>query len=408
MSRFHSALLRGVAPRSGNTPSHIALAQALLAAAALFAAAATGCRSAPLEDTEPPAAAAATTAAPHDAAAPGAALPALAREPLFEEIGVPSPAVAEARLERAEELEAAAAASAAVEVKWGAGRDPGAERAAAARSGATTTGSAAAVVPAAPANESGARARAGGELERRMEELLRELAAFEGKADADLAQAERFQKQRIQMQLIALHFLLPRAAQSVYLQPLLRSLEGAGGSGAKAHLLMVASFYHDLDLAELRDAALARLDGGAPPAVPAPASTGSLALRSLQVCKRIGGFRDFDPAPRGAVRAGDKFKLYGELANLQPRIERDVYEFRVEATARVYRDGGAEVRRLALSRPGGDLLARDSAQSEHYLCYEFTVPVGLDPGAYRLAVEVGDLHGKQTATAEIPLEIRAR
>ena len=247
-------------------------------------------------------------------------------------------------------------------------------------------------------------------LESRLTEALAELAEFDGKPEAELALGDRLRKYKVQVRLIALHYLLPTGSEPRYLDPLLRSLEAPADPPCKSHALMVASFYHDIDQESLRDRTLARLEGRSEalrPVEPEVAEQkSSLEVENLTSCSSVQGFRNFTPVKR-TLKGGEQIVLYGELDGLTNHHDKtnQQYQTGIEATAHVYDDRGRELRRIPLTRPGGEKRPHAKPIIENIFQFPFQVPRGLD-GRYRLVVEIRDLFSDSVARAEQAIKVR--
>ncbi len=229
--------------------------------------------------------------------------------------------------------------------------------------------------------------------------LLEELRAFRGKKESELPQGERLRKQKLEMKLICIHFLLPPDADAGAVDALLGSLADAADPPGKVHQMLAAGLYHDLDMEPERDRALERVMKSLSP------ERLALELRNLCFCSEVHGFQHYTPFGRKSLRAGDELIVYGELFQLKSVREENQFVAGIEVSLRLVDEQGMPAYAAPLSPAGGERRRGDSASSENYFFYRFRVPPNLE-GSFRCIVEARDLYGGGSAEAEIATRIR--
>ncbi len=238
-------------------------------------------------------------------------------------------------------------------------------------------------------------------LDARVDAVLAELVRYKDSPESSLADGERLKKYRLQRALIALHYLLPTDSESRYLDPLLESLANPAGPPITGHLLMVAAFYHDIDLERLRDETLTRLD------VPsASRAMPRLELQNFCLCREVRRHRDYSPLGKHVLSRGEDVILYGELAHLKNVRENGQYVSGIEVIATLEDDRGTPLHRKELSRPEGDRLLGSQPTPENFFQYPYQIPRDLKLGGVRLVVEVRDIYSGARTRGETSFRIR--
>lgn len=135
-----------------------------------------------------------------------------------------------------------------------------------------------------------------------------------------------------------------------------------------------------------------------------PLST--MKIRRLNFCNRIDGFGTFDVFPTSDFNAGQPLLLYAEIENYRSEITSDG-RYRSEFAARIefLRDGETEpIASRTIRLPEIEDLC-SAERTDYFQSYELTVP-SLSPGRYTLRLHVQDQLSRQTATTELPFDIR--
>ena len=132
----------------------------------------------------------------------------------------------------------------------------------------------------------------------------------------------------------------------------------------------------------------------------------ALRIRRLNFCNRIDGFGMLSVYPASEFNAGQPLLLYAEIENYMSELSPDG-QYRSEFTAMIefFRDGDTEpIASRTIRLPEiEDLCATE--RTDYFQSYELTVPA-LSPGKYRLRLRVRDQLSQQTATTELPFDIR--
>ncbi len=135
-----------------------------------------------------------------------------------------------------------------------------------------------------------------------------------------------------------------------------------------------------------------------------PLST--MKIRRMSFCNRIEGFGSFDVFPGSDFKAGQPLLLYAEIENYRSELTDDG-EYRSEFAAKIQfiRDGETEPiasRTIDLPEIEDRCIAE---RTDYFQSYELTIPT-LSPGRYILRLRVDDQLTQQTATSDLPFDIR--
>ena len=135
-----------------------------------------------------------------------------------------------------------------------------------------------------------------------------------------------------------------------------------------------------------------------------PLST--MKIRRMSFCNRIEGFGSFDVFPGSDFKAGQPLLLYAEIENYRSELTDDG-EYRSEFAAKIQfiRDGETEPiasRTIDLPEIEDRCIAE---RTDYFQSYELTIPT-LSPGHYILRLRVDDQLTQQTATSDLPFDIR--
>ena len=129
-------------------------------------------------------------------------------------------------------------------------------------------------------------------------------------------------------------------------------------------------------------------------------------IRRLNFCNRIDGFGSFSVFPTSDFNAGQPLLLYAEIENYRSELTSDS-QYRSEFAARIefFREGETEpIASRTIRLPEiKDLCSAE--RTDYFQSYELTVP-SLSPGKYTLRLHVRDQLSLQTATTELPFDIR--
>ena len=135
-----------------------------------------------------------------------------------------------------------------------------------------------------------------------------------------------------------------------------------------------------------------------------PLST--MKIRRLNFCNRIDGFGSFSVFPTSDFNAGQPLLLYAEIENYRSEMTSDG-QYRSEFAARIefFREGETEpIASRTIQLPKIEDLC-SAERTDYFQSYELTVP-SLSPGRYTLRLHVEDQLSLQTATTELPFDIR--
>jgi len=135
-----------------------------------------------------------------------------------------------------------------------------------------------------------------------------------------------------------------------------------------------------------------------------PLST--LRIRRLNFCNRIDGFGALSVFPVSDFNAGQPLLLYAEVENYKSELTSDGQHRSVfAAMIEFVREGETEpITSRTIRLPEiEDLCA--ARRTDYFQSYELTVP-SLLPGKYKLRLRVRDQFSQQTATSELPFDIR--
>ncbi len=135
-----------------------------------------------------------------------------------------------------------------------------------------------------------------------------------------------------------------------------------------------------------------------------PLST--MKIRRLNFCNRIDGFGSFSVFPTSDFNAGQPLLLYAEIENYRSELTADSrYRSEFAAMIEFYREGETEpIATRTIRLPEIEDLC-SAERTDYFQSYELTVP-SLSPGKYTLRLRVRDQLSLQTATTELPFEIR--
>jgi len=135
-----------------------------------------------------------------------------------------------------------------------------------------------------------------------------------------------------------------------------------------------------------------------------PLST--MRIRRLNFCNRIDGFGSFSVFPTSDFNAGQPLLLYAEIENYRSELTSDG-QHRSEFAAKIefFREGETEpIPSRTIQLPEIEDLC-SAERTDYFQSYELTVP-SLSPGRYTLRLHVEDQLSLQTATTELPFDIR--
>ena len=129
-------------------------------------------------------------------------------------------------------------------------------------------------------------------------------------------------------------------------------------------------------------------------------------IRRMNFCNRIEGFGSINVFPGSDFNAGQPLLLYAEIENYKSELTDDA-QYRSEFAAMIefIRDGETEPiasRTIRLAEIE-DLCAAE--RTDYFQSYELTIP-SLSPGRYTLRLRVRDQLSLQTATSDLPFDIR--
>ena len=129
-------------------------------------------------------------------------------------------------------------------------------------------------------------------------------------------------------------------------------------------------------------------------------------IRRLNFCNRIDGFGSFSVFPTSEFNAGQPLLLYAEIENYRSELTSDSqYQSEFAAMIEFFRAGETEpIASRTIRLPEIEDLC-SVERTDYFQSYELTVP-SLSPGKYTLRLQVRDQLSLQTATTELPFDIR--
>lgn len=133
----------------------------------------------------------------------------------------------------------------------------------------------------------------------------------------------------------------------------------------------------------------------------------AMKIRRMNFCDRIEGFGNFNVFPISDFNAGQPLLLYAEIENYKSELTDDGH-YRSEFSAMIefIRDGETEPNASRTIRLP-EIQDRCAAErTDYFQSYELTIPA-LSPGRYTLRLRVRDQLSLQTATSDLPFEIRS-
>ena len=135
-----------------------------------------------------------------------------------------------------------------------------------------------------------------------------------------------------------------------------------------------------------------------------PLST--MKIRRLNFCNRIDGFGAFSVFPTSDFNAGQPLLLYAEIENYRSELTSDgQYRSEFAAMIEFFREGETEpIASRTIQLPEIEDLC-SAERTDYFQSYELTVP-SLSPGKYTLRLRVRDQLSLQTATTDLPFDIR--
>jgi hypothetical protein len=216
------------------------------------------------------------------------------------------------------------------------------------------------------------------DLRDRREQLLEDLSRYATRSESDLGDGERLAKHRIQMQLMALHFLAPDDPRQ--LEPLIDSLDDPVRP-SRAHSLLRASFYESVGLERESAAVLAEVGGerGLERATPGRAG---FRVAPPVLCSRIELYAEVFGMTNGAI--GSRFRQ--SLLVVSTLIDRDGREHD-----------------LGSHRASGDPSEEEVLDS--FLNVNLSIPRQIALGAGTLQLTVTDLISGDVSKQQLDLQI---
>ena len=135
-------------------------------------------------------------------------------------------------------------------------------------------------------------------------------------------------------------------------------------------------------------------------------SLSTMKIRRLNFCNRIDGFGSFSVFPTSDFNAGQPLLLYAEIENYRSELTSDgQYRSEFAAIIEFFRDGETEpIASRSIQLPEIEDLC-SAERTDYFQSFELTVP-SLSPGSYTLRLRVKDLLSLQSATTELPFDIR--
>ncbi len=236
------------------------------------------------------------------------------------------------------------------------------------------------------------------DLRDRREQLLEDLSRYATRSESDLGDGERLAKHRIQMQLMALHFLAPDDPRQ--LEPLIDSLDDPVRP-SRAHSLLRASFYESVGLERESAAVLAEVGGerGLERATPGRAG---FRVAPPVLCSRIDGLASFEEDTRGTYRPGSRLQLYAEVFGMtNGAIGSRFRQSLLVVSTLIDRDGREHD--LGSHRASGDPSEEEVLDS--FLNVNLSIPRQIALGAGTLQLTVTDLISGDVSKQQLDLQI---
>jgi hypothetical protein len=128
-----------------------------------------------------------------------------------------------------------------------------------------------------------------------------------------------------------------------------------------------------------------------------------LSVGKLCLCRKVVGFGSYEPLTESRVKAGQQILLYCEMTGMQYEANDASFVSRLSSKIEI---GSVENSVFQWTHDFGrkeDVCA--SRRHDFFANYKFSIPAGLQPGAYRLRLTQTDLIANRSTAAEIPLVI---
>jgi hypothetical protein len=127
-------------------------------------------------------------------------------------------------------------------------------------------------------------------------------------------------------------------------------------------------------------------------------------ITTLQLCRKVRGFGDFEPVDPGALRAGQPLIVYCEVTGLRYANAGDAFSSRLGSRVEIVASGAASPLWTQELGTAEDLCAR--RRRDNFVNYRLSLPTSLLPGSYDLRLVQTDLIGERTSSATTPFEVR--
>lgn len=132
------------------------------------------------------------------------------------------------------------------------------------------------------------------------------------------------------------------------------------------------------------------------------------AILDIALCRRVGGFADFDPLDAGALRAGQPVLLYCQIDGLRYEAAGtgtdDRYRSVLASRVELLREGQDEPIWTQDFDPAEDRCRRP--RHDYFASYRLSLPKTMAPGTYRLRLIQTDTLADRTVHRDLALTIR--
>ena len=232
--------------------------------------------------------------------------------------------------------------------------------------------------------------------EDRRERLLFELQSYVDRPETALGDGERLAKHRLQMRLMALHFIEP--TDPAGLELLIESMKAPHEPG-RSHSLLRASFYESIDLERKSAEVLAQLSR--------ELAVGSEPVSTLRIdppiiCSRIEGLGRYRALGNNEFRPGAELRLYVEVFGIENREVAEKYRQRL-AIEFVLKDRDGRERGRQTSRTEGP--PTDEPVIDSFLNLRYSIPREIPFGVATLEIAVRDQNSGGVSRQTVDLQI---
>ena len=230
----------------------------------------------------------------------------------------------------------------------------------------------------------------------RRSRLLVELETYAGRAESRLGDGERLAKHRLQMRLMALHFIEP--IDPAGLEILIESMSSPHEPG-RSHSLLRASFYESIDLERKSAEVLAELAREFQDRID---PTFAFRIDPPIICSRIEGLGRYRALGNNEFRPGAELRLYVEVFGIENKELAEQFRQRLSIEF-VFKDRDGQERGRQTSRTEGP--PTDEPVVDSFLNLRYSIPREIPFGAATLEIAVRDLSSGAVSRQTVDLEI---